>query len=72
MLKNTGKPKYTIEHRHGAPSVCLPSDYETYDLLEVSAVGDQWATFMNITTGYTISCSDFYNRMLQEMENECR
>jgi len=47
----------------------LPIDYDESNLIDVSAVGDVFATFMNPETGEWVKCADFYNQYIEESTN---
>ena len=57
---------YEIEKgAYGLPT-CFPEGYDKSNLIEVSKIGDSWATFVNIQTGEEISCAEFYAQMRQQ------
>ena len=59
--------RYVVIQGSGlAPSTCFPEGYDTSNLVNVSRLGDFWATFLNLETGEEVSCKDFYDKMAQE------
>ena len=57
------KPFFYIERRPGKTDICLPEGFDMYNLIDISKVGDTWATFLNIETDEEISCEKYYKEL---------
>ena len=55
--------QYEITHSSFGASECFPVGYDKSNLINVSRVGDYWATFLDPRTGAEVSCEDFYKQM---------
>lgn len=51
--------RWVIENRSNRPPTCFPVDYDRAGLIEVTAIGDQWARFMDEKSGRSVDCADF-------------
>ncbi len=57
------KPFFYIERRPGKADICLPEGFDMYNLIDISKIGDVWATFLNIETDEEISCEKYYKQL---------
>lgn len=71
-FNDRNEPRWEVCHRMPLPSTCFPAGYDASNLVEVSRVGDYWATFMNLETGEEIKCEDFHKKMMEEVNREYR
>lgn len=64
------KIAYVVEKREGMLPTCFPEGYDTEDLIEVSTVGQVWATFYNTRTHELVPCEKFYQQYQESLNGE--
>lgn len=67
MPLNMSKPlksKYTIDNTQFPPS-CLPTSLNTQHLIDITAVGDMWRRYMDISNGKIHDGAKYYAESLE-------
>lgn len=59
-------PKYDITRGPGV-ATCFPAGYDRSNLVDISSIGEYWATFLNQETGEIVYCSKFYADLQAEI-----
>ena len=54
----------------GAPSLCVPEDFDEGAMVEITTVADVWRKFMDPKSGKTYDCEDFYKQHLAALQKE--
>lgn len=61
------RPRWVIEDRWLRPSTCFPADLNTSDFVEITAIDDSWARFLDPKTGRVHSCEQYRKEMVVDM-----
>lgn len=59
-------PEFTIEHDGIGPPICLPSNMDRSNLLDITRVGDSYRRYMDAQTGVIYDGAEYVRRASEQ------